>query len=194
MQRMYSCGSLWETSRFSPLVSISGSGWWVHLLVRSTRCSKARIESEVFIHLPLVFFSETVFEAAAVFEHEVEDAGVAFQSSADLLDTFTSVGFEQSVEDFLGLVHRRDRASRDLGVRAFCRSRMSRCHLLCRARVMSSGFCGRAFGQRLDRWRCCWFFPPPSCRRRWQRHHRSCGRRVSSRQRGRVRADTRYRL
>ena len=66
---------------------------------------------EVFIHLPLIFFAETVFEAAAVFQHEVEDTGVAFQSSADLLDTLTGVGGEQSVEDFLGLVQRRNGAS-----------------------------------------------------------------------------------
>ena len=67
---------------------------------------------EVFIHLPLVFFSETVFEAAAVFEHEVEDAGVPFQPSPDLLNPFTRVGVEQSVEDFLGLVQRRNWAPR----------------------------------------------------------------------------------
>jgi hypothetical protein len=52
----------------------------------------------------LVFFSQTIFETAAMFEYEIEDAGVPLESGSDLLNTFPCVGVKESIEDFLRLV------------------------------------------------------------------------------------------
>ena len=63
---------------------------------------------EILFHFHLIFFTKPTLKLPGVAHHEIEHACLALEVGANLFDSFSSVGIEEAVKNFLRAMHRRD--------------------------------------------------------------------------------------